>query len=223
MAIGIDRAVLLETDGADWDPVATAGAITDAIRGLEADGGAVRPDPVGNESADTGGFQVGDPGRGRARPADRRRDQGARGARRLGDGPARGARWLRRCSSCRCRRCVGVRRASTCRATRRCRAGCGPGRRRSSGSSPDAATRRADEAHAAAPAGRAGAARSRSSAQGAEAAPRGRRAAARARVSCERRSSSLVEHAGGGPDRLSLEALGARRVGWASDRVEAAP
>ena len=27
------RAVLLETDGADWDPVATAGAIADAIRG----------------------------------------------------------------------------------------------------------------------------------------------------------------------------------------------
>ena len=36
LAIGIDRAVLLETDGSDWDPVATAAAITDAIRGLEA-------------------------------------------------------------------------------------------------------------------------------------------------------------------------------------------
>ena len=32
MAIGIDRAVLLETDGGDWDPLATAGAIVDAIR-----------------------------------------------------------------------------------------------------------------------------------------------------------------------------------------------
>ena len=32
LAIGIDRAVLLETDGSDWDPVATAGAITDAVR-----------------------------------------------------------------------------------------------------------------------------------------------------------------------------------------------
>ena len=26
LAIGIDRAVLLETDGSDWDPLATAGA-----------------------------------------------------------------------------------------------------------------------------------------------------------------------------------------------------
>src|SRR6476620_4099516 len=32
MAIGIERAILLETDGSDWDPVATAGAIVDAVR-----------------------------------------------------------------------------------------------------------------------------------------------------------------------------------------------
>ena len=32
MAIGIDEAVLLETDGSEWDAYATAGAITDAIR-----------------------------------------------------------------------------------------------------------------------------------------------------------------------------------------------
>ena len=58
LAIGIDRAVLLETDGADWDPVATAAAITDAIRGLEADGGPFDLILAGNESADSGGFQV---------------------------------------------------------------------------------------------------------------------------------------------------------------------
>jgi electron transfer flavoprotein beta subunit len=59
LAIGIDRAVLLETDGSDWDPVATAGAITDAIRALEAAGGPFDLILVGNESADSGGFQVG--------------------------------------------------------------------------------------------------------------------------------------------------------------------
>jgi electron transfer flavoprotein beta subunit len=59
MAIGIDRAVLLETDGADWDPVATAAAIVDAIRGLEADGETFDLLLFGNEAADTGDFQVG--------------------------------------------------------------------------------------------------------------------------------------------------------------------
>jgi electron transfer flavoprotein beta subunit len=59
MAIGVERAVLLETDGAEWDPVATAGAIVDAIRALEADGERFDLVLFGNESADTGGFQVG--------------------------------------------------------------------------------------------------------------------------------------------------------------------
>jgi electron transfer flavoprotein beta subunit len=59
MAIGIDRAVLLETDGRDWDPIATAGAIVDAIRQLEAEGGPFDLFLFGNEAADTGDFQVG--------------------------------------------------------------------------------------------------------------------------------------------------------------------
>jgi len=59
LAIGIDRAVLLETDGSDWDPVATASAITAAVRDLEAAGGPFDLILVGNESADSGGFQVG--------------------------------------------------------------------------------------------------------------------------------------------------------------------
>jgi electron transfer flavoprotein beta subunit len=59
LAIGIDRAVLLETDGSDWDPVATAAAITDAVRGLEAADGPFDLILVGNESADSGGYQVG--------------------------------------------------------------------------------------------------------------------------------------------------------------------
>ncbi len=56
LAQGIDRAVLLETDGSDWGPAATAQAIVEAIR--------ARPEPFdlllfGNESADSGGYQVG--------------------------------------------------------------------------------------------------------------------------------------------------------------------
>jgi electron transfer flavoprotein beta subunit len=59
MAIGIERAVLLETDGSDWDPMATAGAIVDAIRALEAEGETFDLLLFGNEAADTGDFQVG--------------------------------------------------------------------------------------------------------------------------------------------------------------------
>jgi electron transfer flavoprotein beta subunit len=59
LAIGAERAVHLETDGSDWDPVATATALIDAIRTLEADGGPFDLILVGNESADSGGYQVG--------------------------------------------------------------------------------------------------------------------------------------------------------------------
>lgn len=59
MAVGIDRAVLLETDGSDWDPMATATALTEAVRRLEAADGPFDLILVGNESADAGGYQVG--------------------------------------------------------------------------------------------------------------------------------------------------------------------
>ena len=55
MAIGADRGILLKTDGNEWDPQATAGAILDAIRGEE-------PFDLilfGNESADAANYQVG--------------------------------------------------------------------------------------------------------------------------------------------------------------------
>jgi electron transfer flavoprotein beta subunit len=58
LAIGIERAVHLETDGSDWDPVATAGAITDAVKELEAVDGPFDLILAGNESADSGGYQV---------------------------------------------------------------------------------------------------------------------------------------------------------------------
>ena len=59
LAIGIGRAVLLETDGSDWDPVATAAAISDAVKAMEAADGPFDLILVGNESADSGGYQVG--------------------------------------------------------------------------------------------------------------------------------------------------------------------
>jgi electron transfer flavoprotein beta subunit len=58
MALGIDRAVHLQTDGQEWDGESTAAAIVDAIRTEEASG----PFDLiffGNESADAGGYQVG--------------------------------------------------------------------------------------------------------------------------------------------------------------------
>src|SRR5436190_17620157 len=39
MALGIDRAILLETTGGDWDPVSTAAAIAEAISAQEAANG----------------------------------------------------------------------------------------------------------------------------------------------------------------------------------------
>jgi len=59
MAIGIDRAILLESDGHDWDPASTAGAIVDAIRAEEAAGVTYDLLLFGNEAADSGDFQVG--------------------------------------------------------------------------------------------------------------------------------------------------------------------
>ena len=58
MAIGIDRAILLQADGGEWDPGATAAAITDAIRAQEAANGPFDLILFGNEAADTGDFQV---------------------------------------------------------------------------------------------------------------------------------------------------------------------
>jgi electron transfer flavoprotein beta subunit len=59
MAIGADRAIHLVTDQEEWDPQATAAAIVDAIREDEAANGAFDLVMFGNESADTGGYQVG--------------------------------------------------------------------------------------------------------------------------------------------------------------------
>lgn len=59
MALGIDRAIHLQTDGQEWDGEGTAGALLDAIRADEGANGAFDIVFFGNESADSGGFQVG--------------------------------------------------------------------------------------------------------------------------------------------------------------------
>lgn len=58
LAVGADAAVLIPTDGSDWDPISTAMAISSAVEELEKEG----PFDLllfGNESADSGGYQVG--------------------------------------------------------------------------------------------------------------------------------------------------------------------
>ncbi len=59
MSIGANRAIHLVTDGADWDAESTAGAIVGAIRADEAANGPFDVVLVGNEAADSGGYQVG--------------------------------------------------------------------------------------------------------------------------------------------------------------------
>lgn len=59
-SLGVANAVLLPIGaGTDWDPQRTAAAIVAAITELEAAGGAFDIILFGNESADSGGFQVG--------------------------------------------------------------------------------------------------------------------------------------------------------------------
>lgn len=58
MSIGVSRAIHLVTDGEEWDPESTASAIVDAIREDEAGSGPFDVLLLGNESGDTGGYQV---------------------------------------------------------------------------------------------------------------------------------------------------------------------
>jgi electron transfer flavoprotein beta subunit len=59
LATGADRGMLLAGGGEEWDPQATAAAIVATVRDGEAAGGAFDLIVFGNESADSGNFQVG--------------------------------------------------------------------------------------------------------------------------------------------------------------------
>ncbi len=59
MALGVDRGIHLQTDSRELDAEATAAALYEAIRADEAANGPFDIIFFGNESADSGGFQVG--------------------------------------------------------------------------------------------------------------------------------------------------------------------
>jgi electron transfer flavoprotein beta subunit len=58
-SLGVKKAALVPIEGPDWDPQRTARAIAAAVAQLEARDGAFDVILFGNESADSGGFQVG--------------------------------------------------------------------------------------------------------------------------------------------------------------------
>src|SRR5207247_918639 len=93
MALGIDRAIHLQTDGQEWDAEATAGALLDAIRADEPAHGPLDRIFFVNESAAPGGFPAasaaagarearGSGGSGPARRVSRQRRRGGAGGRR---------------------------------------------------------------------------------------------------------------------------------------------
>lgn len=57
MALGIARAIHLVTDGAEWDPESTVGAIVEAVRADEAATGPFDLVLMGNEAGNSGGYQ----------------------------------------------------------------------------------------------------------------------------------------------------------------------
>jgi electron transfer flavoprotein beta subunit len=59
LALGAGHAILLETDGREWGPVATAAAIEAQVRRRAGDGPGYDLVLLGNEAADTGDYQVG--------------------------------------------------------------------------------------------------------------------------------------------------------------------
>ena len=59
LSLGVDGGVLIPTDGSDWDPQRTANSIVSAVTQLEGADGVFDLVLFGNESADSGGFQVG--------------------------------------------------------------------------------------------------------------------------------------------------------------------
>ncbi|MBV9279372.1 MAG: electron transfer flavoprotein beta subunit/FixA family protein, partial [Chloroflexi bacterium] len=59
MAMGMQRAILLQTDGREWDPQETARAILETVEAQRAAGRTFDLLLFGNEAADTGDYQVG--------------------------------------------------------------------------------------------------------------------------------------------------------------------
>jgi len=92
-SVGAAHGVLVEVDSAGWDPQRTAVALTEAIQGIESTSGSFDLILFGNESADTGGFQV---GIRVARALGRPIVQGIKGIEVSGDGSGEGSITARR-------------------------------------------------------------------------------------------------------------------------------
>ena len=131
LALGAHRAVLLETDGREFGPIATAAAIAAEVRA-----GRVRPGAAGQRGGRHRRLPGRRPARARARLAGRHRDQEPGSSRTAASWRAGSTAAWRRRTRCRCRPWSRSRRASTCRATRRCPGGCGPSAPRSTGPRP---------------------------------------------------------------------------------------
>lgn len=58
LALGITRAIHLQTDGEEWDPESTASAIVEAVRADEAESGVFDLVLLGNEAGDSADYQV---------------------------------------------------------------------------------------------------------------------------------------------------------------------
>jgi len=59
LAVGMDNAILLQTDGDEWDAMAIAAAIVDAVKAQHDAGNNFNLLLFGNEAADSGDYQVG--------------------------------------------------------------------------------------------------------------------------------------------------------------------
>ena len=79
MALGIDRAIHLVTDGEEWDPQATAGAIVEAIEAERAARRRLRPDLLRQRVGGLGRLPGRDPSRARSGTPGRDRAQGRGG------------------------------------------------------------------------------------------------------------------------------------------------
>ena len=103
MALGADRAIHLVTEGEEWDPQATAGAIVEAIRADEAANGAVRPRLLRQRVGRLRQLPGRDSRGVRARPAGCDRAEGCRGRQARRSAASRRSRADAMCTSCRCR------------------------------------------------------------------------------------------------------------------------
>ncbi len=125
MALGIDRAIHLVTDGEEWDPQATASAIVEAIAGRTRSRRRARPDLLRERVGGLGRLSGGHPRGPRTRETVRDRPQGRHRRGRTSPLRARGTRRSRHLRSSAACGGHGEGRARTSPGIRRFQAACG--------------------------------------------------------------------------------------------------